>query len=85
MTQLQYTQIWAEPYHPVETALQVQRVFDTEEIRWLRSQGYEPRLFHSFVPLREHSIWTLQFDVPDTVITYVNLRWSQTRIEVDID
>jgi hypothetical protein len=80
-----YTQTWPEPYLGEQTAERVLEAFDTEEIVWLREQGYECRMFHSFVPLREHSIWTVKFSVPDAVITYISLRWPSTRSERELD
>ena len=81
MPEIVYTQTWPEPYLAEETAERVLEAFNTEEIVWLREQGYEPQMFHSFVPLREHSIWTVRFSVPDSVITYIGLRWPAVRIQ----
>lgn len=84
MKTLTYQQTWPESDLSRPTLDQVHAVFDTEEVAWLIEQGFEHTQSQRAIPYRAHWVYTLTFQVPDEIATYLALRWPNTRTEVEV-
>lgn len=84
MKTITYSQTWPESdlYRP--RLDEVESVFETDEVVWLMDQGFEPTLTQRAIPYRAQWVYTLTFCVPDTVLTYINLRWPQARNTIEV-
>jgi hypothetical protein len=80
---LTYSQTWpVADQQPRQD--QVDSVFDTAEVAWLIQQGFAPTHSQRAIPYRAHWVYTVTFRVPDEILTYINLRWPDTRTTVEV-
>jgi hypothetical protein len=84
MKTITYSQVWIEELWQAEQHIQARSKFKLPETQWLLEQGYEPKYSQRQDLQREQWIYTLEFQVPDEIVSYLGLRWPDQRYDIEV-
>jgi len=77
-----YSQVWSVELVQAEQEITARWRFNIPEFVWLRGLGYQPQFQQKYNPRREHWVYTAQFQVPDSTVTWMFLRWPDDRHDI---
>lgn len=85
MKRITYNQLWVTEQLAQETDLDnlVVKVFKQPEVIWLLDQGFSHRFYNDREYAQDVVEFTLEFTVPEEIVTYICMRWPRSRQIVD--
>lgn len=80
MKSVEYQQIWEMQDYILDMDNTVERVWDDHaQIQWLIDQGYEPKIQQMYDAASETVTFTMQFLIKPEDLTFLLIKWPQTR------